>query len=284
MKQLLATLSIIVAAVLAPQSQAEDTGTLAPRLQNVSVTIHSEDGQGSGTIVTRDSVNYILTAGHVVAGNRVVEQVLNEEKTVSHVSFKPVTVVREIYQGGRSVGQTSVEADVLAYSSSEHGHDLALLKLRSQITGDSMEFSPDILPVGTEVVHVGSLLGQEGSNSFTVGNLSQVGRVMFDRVFDQVSCPTFPGSSGGSVSRKSDGKYVGMLVRGAGENFGLIVPIRRMREWAAIHHVEFVFSPEQHADLAKVKLEDHEPVTNTGESGPQVPIFTRGVASTHKKQ
>ena len=33
------------------------------------------------------------------------------------------------------------------------------------------------------------------------------------------------------------GEYIGMLVRGAGETFNLIVPIRRMREWASTNKV-----------------------------------------------
>ena len=35
----------------------------------------------------------------------------------------------------------------------------------------------------------------------------------------------------------TDGRYVGMLVRGAGEGFNLIVPVRRMERWAKKHNV-----------------------------------------------
>ena len=62
--------------------------------------------------------------------------------------------------------------------------------------------------------------------------MSQVGRVLDlgsggGTVFDQTTVTAFPGSSGGGVFL-TDGKYVGMLVRGAGETFNLIVPVRRM--------------------------------------------------------
>ena len=33
-------------------------------------------------------------------------------------------------------------------------------------------------------------------------------------------------------TKKFRGQYCGMIVRGAGETFNLIVPIRRMRTWA----------------------------------------------------
>ena len=76
----------------------------------------------------------------------------------------------------------------------------------------------------------------------TRGIISQVGRVLNlgsgdGVVFDQTTVTAFPGSSGGGVflSERSEGKggqYVGMLVRGAGETFNLIVPVRRMKRWA----------------------------------------------------
>jgi hypothetical protein len=68
----------------------------------------------------------------------------------------------------------------------------------------------------------------------TSGIMSQHGRILKNlnkHIFDQTTCTAFPGSSGGGVYLKSDAKYVGMLVRGAGEGFNLIVPIRRMVEY-----------------------------------------------------
>ena len=61
-------------------------------------------------------------------------------------------------------------------------------------------------------------------------------------VFDQTSAPAFPGSSGGGIfltesSGDNSGRYTGMLVRGAGETFNLIVPVRRMRKWATSQNI-----------------------------------------------
>lgn len=249
------TLLLLLASVSLCFAQTD----VATRLQALSVTVHTESGQGSGAIITRDGINFILTAGHVVSGNRKVVSVIDNGKTRYESRFTPVTITREIYVEGRSVGETTVEADVIAYSSADDGHDLALLKLRSSIGKESIEFYPERLaPVGTDLVHVGSLNGQMGSNSFTIGILSQVGRVHKDKVFDQTSCTAFPGSSGGGVYLRSNGQYVGTLVRGAGENFNLIVPVRRIREWAKALHIEFIFDPKAKPDLDKIKLEDGE--------------------------
>ena len=87
----------------------------------------------------------------------------------------------------------------------------------------------------------------------TSGIMSQVGRVLElgggeGTVFDQTTVPAFPGSSGGGVFLREDaeadaGKCVGLLVRGAGENFNLIVPIRRMHRWATENDVEWALDP-----------------------------------------
>ena len=127
----------------------------------------------------------------------------------------------------------------------ENGEDLALLMVRKKNFVDKNAVfldSDDPVSIGKELYHVGSLLGQQGSNSMTRGIMSQIGRVLNlgsgdGVIFDQTTVTAFPGSSGGGVfltERSGDdaGKYVGMLVRGAGETFNFIVPVRRMRKWA----------------------------------------------------
>jgi hypothetical protein len=49
-------------------------------------------------------------------------------------------------------------------------------------------------------------------------------------------------------------------VRGAGETFNLIVPIRRIREWAKEQGCEFLLDPAGKFDAAKVKIEHMERV------------------------
>ena len=122
-----------------------------------------------------------------------------------------------------------------------------------------------IPPLGEDLLHVGSLLGQMGANSMTDGIYSQHGRLIKSlnkHVFDQTTCTAFPGSSGGGVYLKSDARYVGMLVRGAGEGFNLIVPARRMQDYCEKHKImwaldEKVKMPTEE-ELKKLPIE-HEP-------------------------
>ena len=59
---------------------------------------------------------------------------------------------------------------------------------------------------------------------------------------------------------KSDAKYVGMLVRGAGETFNLIVPVRRMVGWAEKNNIMWALDPKVKMptadELAKIPVED----------------------------
>lgn len=236
-------------------------------LQELSVTIKAGQSQGSGTIFTRDGVSYCWTAAHVVDGLRKVRHVIvnGSDKTV--VEFEDARIVQEFREAGRRIGEVNMDAEVIRFSDADNGEDLALLRIRKRgFSAKSVVFHDDDapLPLGTDLLHVGSLLGQVGANSLTQGIVSQIGRVVdvgaTGKVFDQTTVTAFPGSSGGGVFLKSNGRYVGMLVRGAGEQFNLTVPIRRMRAWAKSAGVEWAIDKNvpmpSEDELKKLPVED----------------------------
>jgi hypothetical protein len=249
---------------------------IADHLQNVSVTIRAEGnfnaGEGSGVIFTRkdakgNMVNFVWTAAHVVDNLRKERKALVNGSPKTIVEFKDPMVVKEIRQDGRTVGRLQMDAEVLKYSDADDGHDLALLRIRKfNFVKDTVSFylSKEIPSLGTDLLHVGSLLGQEGANSMTDGIYSQHGRILKrlnKRVFDQTTCTAFPGSSGGGIYFKKDAKYIGMLVRGAGEGFNLVVPVRRMVDYCTEHKIMWALDP-------KIKMPTDEeikkmPVENT---------------------
>jgi hypothetical protein len=247
-------------------SQPLSTSDLASHLQDISVTIKSSNAEGSGVIVTRkvctdvakkkiETVNFIWTAGHVIDNLRSVRTIIDPKTGIERkrIEFKDAQIVKELVENGRRVGELKMDCKVIKYSDAEDGEDLALLMVRkrgfvSETTSAKFYLEKNdidgikVVPIGTSLYHVGSLLGQQGANSMTNGIMSQVGRVLDlgssdGAVFDQTTVAAFPGSSGGGVfltesSGKHAGGYVGMLVRGAGESFNLIVPVRRMYKWA----------------------------------------------------
>ena len=227
---------------------------LAQQLQDVSGTVQAGRSEGSGVLITRnvkttgdkvEKINFVWTAAHVIDNLRSVRTIIRQGRPVQLVEFKDVQVVQELVEQGRKVGELRMDAKVLKYSHSENGEDLALLMVRKKNFVDKNAgfiSSDEPVAIGKELYHVGSLLGQQGSNSMTRGIMSQIGRVLNlgsgdGVIFDQTTVTAFPGSSGGGVfltERGGDdaGKYVGMLVRGAGETFNFIVPVRRMRKWS----------------------------------------------------
>ena len=126
--------------------------------------------------------------------------------------------------------------------------DISVTISANRSEGSGVAFTRDGITFIWTAAHVVSGLrstrGQLGSNSMTAGIVSQHGRVLsgLNGVFDQTTVTAFPGSSGGGVYLE-DGRYIGMLVRGAGEGFNLIVPVRRMRTWAKEANVEWAMDP-----------------------------------------
>ncbi len=285
--KLLASLLLLV--TLASPSLADapqgDPQTIIKHLQNISVTIKSTSGgglfgasssQGSGVVFTRkdgaDTTSYIWTAGHVIDNLKSQRTVVINGSPKIVTEFKDAQVVAEFQEDGRKVGETTVDARVIRYSDPETGRDLALLQVRKKnfaTVADSSVFYSDAVmpPVGTKLYHVGSLLGQFGSNSLTQGTISQTGRVLqlsaaAGVVFDQTSVTAFPGSSGGGVFLEKNGEYIGMLVRGAGEQFNFIVPIREMRQWARDSKVEWAIN--QSVALPSAEVLKAMPIEDAG--------------------
>jgi S1-C subfamily serine protease len=274
---------VLAVALLALLPLAASAQGIVGELQGYSVTVKADGAQGSGTIITRKigdrQVNFVWTAGHVVDGLRrtreYVDPKTGSKKTV--IEFADAAITQEYRQDGRRVGEANIDAKVLKYSDADTGEDLALLQVRKYdfLTGAGAKFYLDkeIPPLGTELYHVGSLLGQDGHNSLTSGIISQHGRVFNlsgsnGVIFDQTTATAFPGSSGGGMFLKADGRYVGMLVRGAGEGFNFMVPIRRIQDWAKRVGVEWALDPNVKAPdeetLAKMTVEDSG-VTQSGE-------------------
>ena len=268
MKNIIASF-VLGFALLTSSHAAEADNKTAEHLQTVSVTIRSEgqfsNGEGSGVIFTRKNskgelVNFVWTAAHVIDNLRKERQVLVNGAKKTIVEFKDPMIVKEIRQNGRTVGRLQMDAEVLKYSDADDGHDLALLRVRkTNFVTDTVTFYLDdkIPGLGTDLLHVGSLLGQMGANSMTDGIYSQHGRLIKSLnkfVFDQTTVTAFPGSSGGGVYLKDDARYIGMLVRGAGEGFNLIVPVRRMQDYCKKHEIMWALDP-------KVKMPSEEEIS-----------------------
>jgi len=230
-------------------------------LQATSVLVRMDkapgSGSGSGTLVTKQvgpvTRTFVWTAGHVVAPRRQPDG-----------SFQNLVIIHESRDKGRLIGTLSMEAKVIAYSNADTGEDLALLEVlednfRPVAVSAKFDLKGDIVPVGTELAHVGCTLGMY--NSVSLGIMSQTDRVLSknDRMFDQTTCMCYPGSSGGGIHRL-DGTYIGMLTRGSGPGLNFIVPMRRILPWAKQMGIMWALDPAiavpSSAERAKLPLSD----------------------------
>ena len=124
----------------------------------------------------------------------------------------------------------------------------------------------------------------------TTGILSQVGRVVevgkgSGVIFDQSTATAFPGSSGGGIflaDGENKSEYIAMLVRGAGEGFNLIVPIRRIKQWATDVNLLWIINPSvappTMKEILKIKVESDESgisVSNKADENQPTPAQTK---------
>jgi len=201
-------------------------------LQDISVTVQTEYGLGTGVLFIREVAGvqkvFVWTAGHVVY------TLMNDEG-----SFNLATIKMESRCNGKFVNTIELKAKVIAFSDPYYGDDLALL----EITEDCCMFKSAIFadnkiqPVGTEIIHVGSVVGWE--DSVSLGIISQTDRELSSgKMYDQTSCMAYPGSSGGGVYT-TDCKCIGLLTNGVGAGLNFFVPMRRIRAWAKKAGVEW---------------------------------------------
>ncbi len=249
----LATILICTSSLFADVKERRE---VANYLQDISVTIRAtgnySKSEGSGVLITRkigdETVTFVWTCAHAVDNLRNVRTVIEDGSNKKLVEFDDVQIIKELVADGRRVGEIKMDATVVKYSDADDGEDLALLMVRAKDYGKAsakfyLNDKEPIIPIGTQLYHVGSLLGQMGANSMTSGIISQVGRIHGKVEFDQTTVTAFPGSSGGGVYLQN-GEYVGMIVRGAGEGFNLMVPVRRMIRWAKKHDIMWAIDPE----------------------------------------
>ncbi len=277
--KLLYTLSLVLLLNPLLALSPAETRKVSEYLQDISVTIKSQGkysrSEGSGILITRtigkEKVTFVWTCGHVIDNLRSVRTVIKNGASKKIVEFDDVQIVKELVESGRRVGEIKMDAVVVKYSDADDGEDLAVLMVRARDYGKAsgrfyLDNSEPIIPIGTPLFHVGSLLGQMGANSMTSGIVSQVGRIHGKAEYDQTTVTAFPGSSGGGVFLQT-GEYVGMIVRGAGEGFNLMVPIRRMKKWAKEHDIMWALDPKvkmpSMADIEKLPIE-----TISSEDGP----------------
>ena len=136
---LIVATSAFSASILAESQTAKQKREIAEHLQDVSVTIKAKakysSSEGSGAMIIREvdgkKVTFVWTAAHVVDNLRKVRSVIEGGAPVKLIEFSDASIVKELIEKGRRVGEMKMDAKVIKYSDYRDGHDLALLMVRA---------------------------------------------------------------------------------------------------------------------------------------------------------
>ena len=242
---------VVLSLILSLQSFVLADPTTKPsvpvQLQAGTVMVSSENGYGTGVIVTRGDTSYVWTDGHVVEDARYVIKFIDPKtgKRGKRYGFEDVYVIQDEKQGGNIIGSHRYAAKVIRYSGMRTGKDLALLEIRKKnaFSANVLFAVEDTAPdIGTPIWHFGCFHGPQGRFSLSQGIISYVGREKDSKEYDQVTCTHFTGSSGGGVF-DNQARCLGLIDWTLGETYGLMTPVRVIREWAKKVGVEFAMDP-----------------------------------------
>lgn len=228
-----------------PTQRVPAYGDVYASLYNESVLVIANDNTecGSGVVITRNGITYVITAGHVVKDDRGEVNRYDEfGRKSTEIMFRDVFVVQEVMENGDVKGRITTGAEVIRYEPPD-GLDIAVLRLKGkQFAGTNAKFYlEDKTPLpGTPIIHCGSMRGEFGINTFSTGIVAQTGHQVYGKQLDRSTCTLYPGSSGGGIFLQ-DGRCIGIATMTTGENLNHFVPIRRIMNWAKIQGLAFLF-------------------------------------------
>ena len=233
-------------------------GELSREILLANTRIRSGNVGGSGTVIFskeggKGYSSYVLTNHHVVENNIEVKKkwspLLKRDIKMDVLGTVQVHFFKFLY--GRSIGGTTIDADIMTYDKDE---DLAILKLRDPDPAPSVaklypKGKEDDLPLGTDVVTIGAGLGEPPV--FTKGYLSQFGREIENKEFWIVTAPSIFGNSGGACYKEETSELIGVPARlavtmsfmgaDAITHLGYIVPITRVYNFLTDQLFRFIY-------------------------------------------
>lgn len=189
--------------------------------------VTSPNNHGSGVIFIHDNEVYVLTASHILVKKRS--------------SFSDINIVKPIFKNGAITKYNKFKCDVVVYSPFKNGHDISLLRVKTRNDFVESAVIKDTKPIniGTPIYYCGCPSGKPMIQSVMTGIISQYGRTINKYIFDQLQLAVMPGSSGGGVFVE-DGSLIGLVLRYVNDSISLMVPARRISEWAIENKTEWI--------------------------------------------
>ncbi len=232
---------------------------------NACVLIGAEGASGSGVVFRNGERVFIWTCQHVIASNihhsvkiDMQKKKLDYDRFTTRVHIKSKIFNADLAESG----YINIWADVLRFSAED---DLAVLEvLEPRVFKQSVEFprNKKFIPgIGTQVFHIGSMLGWHGFNGCSDGIMGLPGIDIDEsgKVYDKVQCSFHFGSSGGGVFEATSGQCIGLVARSNDRTAmtqGYIIPYRRMVEFAQRLDCTWALSDHEVPECYKDRLTD----------------------------
>jgi S1-C subfamily serine protease len=244
-------LGVFILTLSPAMAQIPTNQSVPEYIESVSVRIDTPRGHGSGVVFKRkdstgsNDVYFVWSVGHLFHHRAETFELfslkISKTNTVTHEASmtQTISVGGEEQQAG-----TNVLIHLIKLSDPEN-NDIALLQLEKPFYNTNtavFDLSGRIPHVGEHLYNVGSPDGFDASLS--EGVFSFVGRrIKGDSyMYDQTTCVIFPGSSGGGYFN-TKGECVGVAEGFMDSNMNVMVPIRRLHEWAKHEHLEWALDP-----------------------------------------
>lgn len=227
-----------------------------PVVQNImdsTVAIYNDNNIGTGTILKKTNKNtYILTCAHIISPNysKPFETIFDNFMKLSAMELtnpfaknwnwdfllsiqKPVIVKKSKWISGVQFTDAK-NAKVFVI---DRTNDICLLKVEGDFPGQEIKLYKNVIPIGTEVYHVGTLLGYL-DYSVLSGIISHNSRGMFGEKI-QVDIKATFGSSGGGIFTKDKGEYVGMVSeKSKSSDATIIISVKKIQRWMEVFEIE----------------------------------------------
>ena len=204
--------------------------SIPEQCSNNTVVVIGPASHGSGVLYTKGDTTFIWTAAHVI------DKYMQPDGT-----FRDFLIVQD---------KSRARARVLRCSDYMVTHDIALLQVvRGNLKGGAQFYEAfDEVELGQEVIHCGTPFDPAvNSNLLFFGHISYIGRMFrlpilpIAREVDQCDLPTYSGCSGGPVFDAETGDILGIMVMGGKPGLSVMVPTRKIYEWAESHDCLWAF-------------------------------------------
>lgn len=208
--------------------------------------------EASGVLIskiTKDKqhINFVLTVAHEILPDVPIFSLKKmKDGTVKSIPIMPAFRIIQKIQDEDYNTQTIILNAKLFYV--DRKADIMILLLEQPLTNKTIDFAQGIVPLGTDIYHMGSCAGIKYHDTLTKGMISYINRTLNEPQInitkvDQVSAGFMPGSSGGGIFLTNN-QYAGIAHAMFSCQIAFITPSRTLHKWSIENNITWLFNQD----------------------------------------